>query len=96
MAFGPDFNGPQTSSKKTLGFFWKNLRLFLKNALLFPKKALLFFQNAVGLFSSRRGVELEGIEPSSKQGSPELSTRLSQPEFSCAGKTWATNRRLIL
>ena len=40
-------------------------------------------------------VEPEGIEPSSKQGSPELSTRLSQPEFSCIGKTWATNLCLI-
>ena len=41
-------------------------------------------------------VEPEGIEPSSKQGSPELSTRLSWSWFSCGGKTQATNRRLIL
>ena len=41
-------------------------------------------------------VELEGIEPSSKQGRPVLSTRLFQPSFSCNDKTWTTNRRLIL
>ncbi len=40
-------------------------------------------------------VELEGIEPSSKQGRPVLSTRLSQTWFSCIGKTWATYRCLI-
>ncbi len=59
--------------------------------------------NDVGMYTKREGhvplslfVELEGIEPSSKQGTPVLSTRLSQPEFSCIGKTWATNRCLIL
>ena len=41
-------------------------------------------------------VELEGIEPSSKQGRPVLSTRLFQPSFSCTGKTWTTNQHLIL
>ena len=41
-------------------------------------------------------VELEGIEPSSKQGRPVLSTRLFQPLFSCTGKTWTTNQHLIL
>ena len=41
-------------------------------------------------------VELEGIEPSSKQGRPVLSTRLFQPSFSCTGKTWTTNRYLSL
>ena len=40
-------------------------------------------------------VELEGIEPSSKQGRPVLSTRLSRPGFSSAGKTRATNQHLI-
>lgn len=41
-------------------------------------------------------VELEGIEPSSKQGRPVLSTRLFQPSFSCNDKTWTTNRCLSL
>ena len=41
-------------------------------------------------------VELEGVEPSSKQGTNMLSTCLSLPEFSCSGKTRATNRCLIL
>ncbi len=36
-------------------------------------------------------MELEGIEPSSKQGRPVLSTRLSQTGFSCSGRTWATS-----
>ena len=40
-------------------------------------------------------VELEGVEPSSAQGNHTLSTRLSQPSFSCSGKTWATNQNLI-
>ena len=35
-------------------------------------------------FPQRHEVELEGIEPSSKQGHPVLSTRLSQTEvFEC-------------
>ena len=41
-------------------------------------------------------VELEGVEPSSKQGNNKLSTCLSSLRFSCAGKTEATNPRLIL
>ena len=41
-------------------------------------------------------VELVGFEPTSKQGSHTLSTRLFQTSFSCDGKTWTTNRRLIL
>ena len=41
-------------------------------------------------------VELEGIEPSSKQGRPVLSTRLFQSSFSCIGKTWTTNQCLSL
>ena len=41
-------------------------------------------------------VELEGVEPSSKQGNPALSTRLFRFMFSCGGKTRTTNRRLIL
>ena len=40
-------------------------------------------------------VELEGVEPSSKQGTNLLSTCLSSLWFSCAGKTEATNRHLI-
>ena len=44
----------------------------------------------------RNEVELEGIEPSSKQGRPVLSTRLFQPSFSCNDKTWTTNRCLSL
>ena len=40
-------------------------------------------------------VEIEGFEPSSKQGTDMLSTRLSWPSFSCNGKTQATNRHLI-
>ena len=41
-------------------------------------------------------VELEGVEPSSKQGNDKLSTCLSSLWFSSAGKTEATNLRLIL
>jgi len=41
-------------------------------------------------------VEMEGVEPSSKQGNHTLSTRLSWPSFSCCGKTQATNHSLIL
>ncbi len=41
-------------------------------------------------------VELEGIEPSSKQGNHTLSTCLFQPSFSCYDKTWTTNHNLIL
>ena len=41
-------------------------------------------------------VELEGIEPSSKQGNHTLSTCLSWPSFSCCNKTQATNYSLIL
>lgn len=44
----------------------------------------------------RNVVELEGIEPSSKQGRPTLSTRLFQTGFSNTGKTWTTNLCLIL
>ena len=36
-------------------------------------------------------VELEGVEPSSKQGNHMLSTCLSLPSFSCIGRTRATN-----
>ncbi len=39
--------------------------------------------------------ELEGIEPSSKQGNTEFSTCLSQPKFSSEDPTWATGQRLI-
>lgn len=52
----------------------------------------------VGLFSMCVGiriVELEGVEPSSKQGNNKLSTCLSSLRFSSAGKTEATNLRLI-
>ena len=41
-------------------------------------------------------VELEGVEPSSKQGNHTLSTCLSWPSFSCCDKTQATNHNLIL
>jgi len=41
-------------------------------------------------------VELEGVEPSSKQGMNKLSTCLSSFGFSCSGKTEATNYCLIL
>ena len=41
-------------------------------------------------------VDLEGVEPSSKQGNNKLSTCLSSLRFSCVGKTKATNPRLIL
>ncbi len=49
-------------------------------------------------FNSRGGneVELEGIEPSSKQGIPELSTRLFQTVFSSLRPTWTTAAGLIL
>ena len=40
-------------------------------------------------------VELEGVEPSSKQGTKVLSTCLSSPRFSCTDKTEATNQCLI-
>ena len=41
-------------------------------------------------------VDLEGVEPSSKQGMNKLSTCLSPPSLSGAGKTGATNLHLIL
>ena len=41
-------------------------------------------------------VDLEGVEPSSKQGTNKLSTCLSSPGFSCTSKTEATNLYLIL
>ena len=41
-------------------------------------------------------VELEGIEPSSKQGNHTLSTCLSWPSLSGCDKTQATNHSLIL
>ena len=41
-------------------------------------------------------VELEGIEPSSKQGRTVLSTRLFRSSFSCADKTRTTNRNLSI
>ena len=41
-------------------------------------------------------VDLEGVEPSSKQGMNKLSTCLSPPSLSGAGKTGATNPHLIL
>ena len=41
-------------------------------------------------------VELEGVEPSSKQGNHMLSTCLSLLKFSCCSKTKATNCCLIL
>ena len=40
-------------------------------------------------------VELEGVEPSSKQGIKVLSTCLSSLRFSCISKTEATNQCLI-
>lgn len=39
---------------------------------------------------------LEGVEPSSKQGSHTLSTCLSSPKFSSISRTEATNLYLIL
>ena len=42
------------------------------------------------------GVDLEGIEPSSKRGNHKLSTCLSLPKFSCRNRTKAINSRLIL
>ena len=44
----------------------------------------------------RNEVELEGVEPSSKQGNHTLSTCLSWSSFSCRNKTQATNYDLIL
>jgi len=44
----------------------------------------------------KKFVELEGVEPSSAQGNHVLSTCLFQTSFSCYGKTWTTNRSLIL
>lgn len=41
-------------------------------------------------------VDQEGLEPSSKQETNMLSTRLSLTKFSCCDKTSATNRSLIL
>ena len=41
-------------------------------------------------------VELEGVEPSSKQGNNKLSTCLSSLRFSSVGRTEATNSHLIL
>ena len=41
-------------------------------------------------------VELEGIEPSSKQGNHTLSTCLSWPSLSGYDKTQATNHSRIL
>ncbi len=41
-------------------------------------------------------MELEGVEPSSKQGTATLSTCLFRPSFSCYGKTRTTNHCLIL
>jgi hypothetical protein len=40
-------------------------------------------------------VDLEGVEPSSKQGNNKLSTCLSSLRFSSVGKTEATNLHLI-
>ena len=40
-------------------------------------------------------VELEGFEPSSKQGNHMLSTCLFRPLFSCYDKTQTTNHSLI-
>ena len=42
------------------------------------------------------GVDLEGIEPSSKRGNHKLSTCLSLPKFSCRNRTKAINFCLIL
>ena len=56
-------------------------------------------QKALAGVKPREGitfVELEGVEPSSKQGNHTLSTRLFQTSFSSDGKTWTTNRHLIL
>ena len=44
----------------------------------------------------RNEVELEGVEPSSKQGNHTLSTCLSWPSLSGCDKTQATNHSLIL
>ena len=41
-------------------------------------------------------VELEGFEPSSKQGVSALSTCLFQPGLSGVAKTWTTKRHLSL
>ena len=41
-------------------------------------------------------VELEGIEPSSKQGNHTLSTCLFQTSFSCCDKTWTTHQQPYL
>ena len=54
--------------------------------------------NALTRARPREGVtsvELEGVEPSSKQGNHTLSTCLSWPSFSCRDKTQATNHGLI-
>ena len=44
----------------------------------------------------RNEVELEGVEPSSKQGNHTFSTCLSWPSLSDCDKTQATNHSLIL
>ncbi len=44
----------------------------------------------------RQEVELEGVEPSSKQGNHTLSTRLFWTSFSCCNKTQTTNYSLSL
>ena len=54
------------------------------------KKPLIFSGSLIN------GVELEGFEPSSKQGNHTFSTCLSWTSFSSCGKTQATNRSLIL
>lgn len=54
------------------------------------KKPLIFS----GFLINR--VELEGVEPSSKQGNHTLSTCLFWSSFSSCGKTQTTNHSLIL
>ena len=56
-----------------------------------------FFCNSL-LFVALRAtvVELEGFEPSSKQGVSALSTCLFQPGLSGVAKTWTTKRHLSL
>ena len=52
--------------------------------------------NTTQQFSYKLVVELEGVEPSSKQGNHTFSTCLSWPSLSGCDKTQATNHNLIL
>ena len=63
--------------------FLRNWRFYLQIVLLF-----------VVPWVTRFLVELEGVEPSSKQCDHTFSTCLFQLNFSCISKTWTTNRCL--